>query len=183
MDSAPIPTGKISKTAVEARLREKSASQAERRRRGSVSSSCKQSRPARPQTLDHLRTRRSSPPIQAATGRHSAQRPPLAWSVSPQLFLVCSYTSRVLPFPHCCANGHPDRLAFSSLILHHGCANHRRCCSSSPVLPTEACSEIAEPNPNKHRFGAARDPSSSQERLRLSRRTIVGCRSLLNNYA
>lgn len=29
---------------------------------------------------------------------------------------------------HCRANGHPDRLDFSSLILHHRPANHRRCC-------------------------------------------------------
>jgi hypothetical protein len=81
--------------------------------------------PLRVATTTKARTRRSLAPIQAGTRRHSAQRP-LAWSVSPQL---CSSSARTpLESIHCCANGHPDRLDFSSLILHHRCANHRRCC-------------------------------------------------------
>jgi hypothetical protein len=51
-------------------------------------------------------------------------------------------------FIHCRANGHTDRLAFSSLILRQRLTNQRRCCVSSPSSRARYVQRSQNANPN-----------------------------------
>jgi hypothetical protein len=94
--------------------------------------------PLRVATTQRPRLRRSS---RTNPGEHSPS--------------FCSTTAGVVSQPsafprtpvesiHCRADGRPDRLDFSSLILRRRLTNQRLCCMSSPLVPSEVCSEIAE---------------------------------------